>query len=151
MAQFGAQLYSGYSASAQPAEDPHAVYTLLVDSETLTISQPHLFREPSNTLLRLFAEDPQVARHGLRIHGEPALWKLVQAHLRGYDIFPLRDGVVPYLSTVATLKSLWHICDEYKLENLKHKITFELRREDKRYLLLIRVSFIVNIPRFIDN
>jgi hypothetical protein len=62
------------------------------------------------------------------------LFKLIQAHLRGYEIFPLPDSAIPfYMTREVALTNLLREAQFYGLEMLENKIhTFQLEEAKLR-------------------
>lgn len=64
---------------------------------------------------------------------EPALFKLIQAHLRGYDILPIPDGYIPYMSDEVVLGNLLKEAAYYALSGLVQKIKeFQTKFQTKK-------------------
>ncbi|KAG8873923.1 hypothetical protein FRC20_007283, partial [Serendipita sp. 405] len=115
-------------------------WSIIVDDVRFRLDRMQLYYEPSSYLInQFFNTQGQSIRTEMTINGEPALWKLIQTHLRGYEILPLKDGVVPYLSKEATLASLNTIAISYGFANLQRKLQLELgATRTKKYRLLVR-------------
>ncbi|KAG9027642.1 hypothetical protein FS842_004898 [Serendipita sp. 407] len=120
-------------------------WSIIVDDVRFRLDRVQLYLEPSSYLVNhFFNAQGQSTRTEMIINGEPALWKLIQTHLRGYEILPLKDGVVPYLSKEATLASLNTIAISYGFANLQRKLQLEITTtRPKKYRLLVRPG---NIP-----
>ncbi|KAG8757632.1 hypothetical protein FRC14_001799 [Serendipita sp. 396] len=118
-------------------------WSIIVDDVRFRLDRVQLYLEPSSYLVNHFLNaQGQSTRTEMIINGEPALWKLIQTHLRGYEILPLKDGAVPYLSKEATLASLNTIAISYGFANLQRKLQLEITTtRPKKYRLLVRVSF----------
>ncbi|KAG8830662.1 hypothetical protein FRC17_004522 [Serendipita sp. 399] len=115
-------------------------WTIIIDDVRFRLDRMQLYYEPSSYLIsQFFNPQGQSIRTELAINGEPGLWKLIQSHLRGYEILPIKDGVVPYLSKEATLASLNTIAIAYGFTNLQRKLQLELAAtRPKKYRLLVR-------------
>jgi hypothetical protein len=69
-------------------------YTVIVSGQRFLFTHDQLQSEPGN----YFAESKNGVKE-LVIEKEPLLFKLIQAHLRGYEIFPLPDSAIPSYMT----------------------------------------------------
>jgi hypothetical protein len=91
------------------------VYTLVVSGERFDITTDQFATEPGNWLVAGLSG----SKREVQIQAEPAIFKLIQAHLRGYDILPLSDGAVPYyLSKDVMMANLLKEAERYKLKRL---------------------------------
>lgn len=96
------------------------VYTLVVSGERFSFTQEQLESDPDNYFTSCFGSSWGMKE--LVIEKEPALFKLIQAHLRGYEIFPIPEAYVPYMSNEAVLGNLLKEAEFYVLGNLVKKI-----------------------------
>lgn len=77
---------------------PLEKYTVIVSERRFVFTRDQLESEPGNFLATYFLGGFREARTGtkeLELETEPLLFELIQAHLRGYDIFPIEDACVP--------------------------------------------------------
>jgi hypothetical protein len=59
----------------------------------------------------------------IAVEKEPLFFKLIQAHLRGYEILPLRDSFIPpYMTKAVALGNLLREAQFYGLQRLEAKI-----------------------------
>lgn len=57
------------------------------------------------------------------IFAEPAIFKLIQAHLRGYEIIPLADAAIPhYMQKDTMIANLLFEAERWRLKHLAAKI-----------------------------
>jgi hypothetical protein len=83
-------------------------YALIVNGEKFILTREQIESDPGNYFASYFLGDFSKAAAGTReliVQKEPQIFKLIQAHLRGYDILPLSDKVVPYYMTKETMTS----------------------------------------------
>ncbi|PVF94093.1 hypothetical protein CPB86DRAFT_741206 [Serendipita vermifera] len=82
------------------------LFDIIVSGETFAFTRKQLESDPDNEFTRYFfggaKRDPS-PRLTLHIEGEPKLFTLIQAHLRGYPVFPIPDQIVPTYMTKATM------------------------------------------------
>lgn len=111
---------------------------IVFDQERITFTRAALLNEPDNIFLTRFlgsSEDNGTKGiHKITIDGDPVFFRLIQAHLRGYEIFPLADGVVSYLSKEATLKTLLKLAEKFLFQNLRAKVIAELEQVPKQVI-----------------
>jgi hypothetical protein len=91
-----------------------------VGSEKLVLTRDQLESDPGNYFASHFLRGFGEAATGpceLIVHKEYHILKLIQAHLRGYDILPLSDKVIPYYMTKETMIS--NLLKEAELYGLK--------------------------------
>jgi hypothetical protein len=108
---------------------------IIFDDERITLTKTLLLNEPTNIFLTRFIEPADANgtknTHEITIDADPLFFKLIQAHLRGYEIFPLADGVIPYLSEEATLKTFLRLAEKFSFQNLRDRIMVELDKFTK--------------------
>ena len=76
-------------------------WLITTTGERFPLTKAQLMSDPGNLLAAKFIGDDklQSMRIGeLVVDEDVALVKLIHAHLRGYEVLPLLDGVIPYLS-----------------------------------------------------
>ncbi|PVF94078.1 hypothetical protein CPB86DRAFT_789393 [Serendipita vermifera] len=102
------------------------IYTLLVGRERFELTKEQLESDPGNYFATYFLGDFQEATEGkreLRLHKEPKLFKLIHAHLQGYDILPLSDAGIPeYMTKETALQNLLKEALYYGLGELQDMI-----------------------------
>jgi hypothetical protein len=131
-------------SSHRPQSDP-STYVIIVSGERLTFTREQLESEPGNKLAEyFFRSDSQSSseKRELRIEKEPALFKLIQAHLRGYNIFPIRDGFVPYMTVEGVLENLLQEAEFYALGGLVQRLQNIQRRDigSSKYVLVVSTA-----------
>ncbi|CAG8669000.1 726_t:CDS:1 [Acaulospora colombiana] len=101
------------------------IYALIVSGECFKLTKDQLESDPGNYLATYFLGDFAEATDGvqeLHISKEPKLFTLIQAHLRGYTIFPIPDSIVPpYMTKETTIENLILEAEFYGLEILEEK------------------------------
>jgi hypothetical protein len=97
-----------------------SIYALRVNDETIKLTFDQLNSDPGNAFAKYFSGRSNGS--WMEIESEPGLFKLIQAHLRGYDIFPIPDGSVPYMNREQVLKNLLKEAETYELHGLVAKI-----------------------------
>jgi hypothetical protein len=101
-------------------------YTIIVDGERFSFTLDQLESDPGNFFASYFNGGFKEVPYGTRemeIEKEPLLFRLIQAHLRGYDILPLADQFVPpYMTKEGALNNLLKEATFYGLWNLQAKI-----------------------------
>ncbi|PVF94822.1 hypothetical protein CPB86DRAFT_817714 [Serendipita vermifera] len=105
---------------------PIEKYTIIVNEERFVFTRDQLESDPGNYFAQYFLlgfkEVPKGTRE-MEIEKEPLFFKLIQAHLRGYDIFPLPDHWIPsYMTKESALNNLFKEAQFYGLWNLQNKI-----------------------------
>ncbi|PVF94081.1 hypothetical protein CPB86DRAFT_834587 [Serendipita vermifera] len=103
------------------------VYTLVVSGERFELTKDQLESDPGNYFQTYFLGEFQEAANGVKeltLHKEPKLFKLIQAHLRGYEVIPLSDTyVIPdYMTRETAIQSLLNEALYYGLAELQGKI-----------------------------
>ncbi|KIM22409.1 hypothetical protein M408DRAFT_41835, partial [Serendipita vermifera MAFF 305830] len=101
-------------------------YTILVSNEQFRFTRDQLESDPGNYFATYFfgefAEASQGAKE-LVVEKDVHLFRLIQAHLRGYDIFPLPDAAIPpYMTKEVAIKNLHRDAQFYCLGKLEEKI-----------------------------
>jgi hypothetical protein len=66
-------------------------YTLIVGNTPFVFTEEQLESEPDNKLAAISRRT-----NASELLAEPAIFRLTQAHLRGYEIFPLPDTAIPH-------------------------------------------------------
>src|ERR1700761_9484102 len=90
--------------------DPRCIYTIIASGERFTLTKDQIESDPGNFFQSYFFGGLSEASSGTRElveEKEPRILKLIQAHLRGYDILPLSDRIIPdYLTKESMLNNL---------------------------------------------
>ncbi|KIM22407.1 hypothetical protein M408DRAFT_27711 [Serendipita vermifera MAFF 305830] len=101
-------------------------YTITVGTEQFRFTRDQLESDPGNYFATYFFGEFTEASQGARelvIEKDIQLFRLIQAHLRGYDIFPLPDAAVPpYMTKEVAIKNLRHDAQFYCLGKLEGTI-----------------------------
>ena len=108
-------------------------YTIIVSGEPLNFTRDQIESDPGNYFATYFfggfAEGSQGARE-LVVEKDIQLFKLIQAHLRGYEIIPLADTAIPwYMTKEGALNNLLREAEFYCLQILVDKI--EITQSEK--------------------
>lgn len=102
-----------------------SLYTLNVSGEKFFFNKDQLQYEPENYFATVFFGGFSEAANSvqeLKIEKEPAIFKLIQAHLRGYETFPIPDAIVPsYMTKEVFVKNISLEAQYYGLTNLEQK------------------------------
>jgi hypothetical protein len=102
------------------------IYTLVVSGEHFDLTKDQLESDPGNYFETYFLGEFQEAAEGVKeltLHKEPKLFKLIQAHLRGYDVIPLSEGSIPqYMTRETATQNLLKEALYYGLTQLQEKI-----------------------------
>jgi hypothetical protein len=127
------------------------IYTLLVGGGRFELTREQLESDPGNYFATYFLGEFREAAEGrreLRLHRDPKLFKLIHAHLQGYDILPLSDACIPeYMTKETALQNLLKEALYYGLaelqdmiENLtQERLQVEVEaKKSRRYKLAVR-------------
>jgi hypothetical protein len=101
------------------------LYAIIVSGEKFVFTQDQLESDPGNYFLNHFFDrfGEAVGKREYRVEKEPKLFQLIQAHLRGYDIFPIPDAIVPpYMTKETMVNNLLNEAQFYGLGVLCQKI-----------------------------
>lgn len=105
---------------------PVEKYTIIVEGERFSFTRDQLDSDPGNFFATYFSGGFPEVPYGtkeMEIEKEPLLFRLIQAHLRGYDVLPLSDQFVPpYMTKEGALNNLLKEAAFYGLWNLQSKI-----------------------------
>jgi hypothetical protein len=111
------------------------LYTLVVSGERITLTKDQLLSDPDNYFFTYFFGDFSESQNNpteIIIEKEPALFKLIQAHLRGYTVLPIPEGFVPaYMTRDTMVQNLLVEAEYYGLEELVGRITEYLEKQTK--------------------
>jgi hypothetical protein len=126
-------------------------YRINVEGQIFLLTELELQSEPDN-IFNLKRQDitnlcsSRMNSDDTHIHADPNLFRLIHAHLQGYEIFPLPPQGVPFgrgittgistyrlpsLSTEATLKNLLRDATDFGLANLVAKVKQEMANQAK--------------------
>lgn len=117
------------------------------DGERFPMTAAQLRSDPGNFIASMFFtpsgfEKPDVG--DVLVREDTEFVRLIHAHLKGYEILPLKEGVIPYLSDKATLSSLLVIAEKYGLQILHAKIENMIDKEK-------RLWNVVRVPAFSES
>jgi hypothetical protein len=112
-------------------------YAIIVSGEQLAFTRDQIKSDPGNYFETYFFGEFSEGARGARellVEKDVQLFKLIQAHLRGYEIFPLPDSVIPsYMTREVALTNLLREAQFYGLEMLENKIhAFQLEEANLR-------------------
>ncbi|CCA78009.1 hypothetical protein PIIN_09523 [Serendipita indica DSM 11827] len=111
-------------------------YTIIVDGEKFVLTRDQLLSDPRNYFATYFLGDFGEARAGRRelvLSKEPLIFKLIHTHLRGYDVFPIPDSLVPsYMTKEGVVKNLLRDARFFGLELLEQSVLQEMESLDYR-------------------
>jgi hypothetical protein len=114
------------SSSLSTTMPPPELYSIIASGEKFNLTPDQLQSDPNNYFATYFLGDFEEATRNEReliVEKEPLLFKLIQAHLRGYDILPLADGCIPsYMTKEGALENLLKEALFYGLDILTSKI-----------------------------
>jgi len=104
-------------------------YTITVSGERFVFTREQIQSEPGNYFATYFLGDFAESNNGAKelvIEKEPLLFKLIQAHLRGYEILPLADAAIPtYMTKEVALINLFRESQYYGLQRLEERINHQ--------------------------
>jgi hypothetical protein len=118
-------------------------YWIRVHNEDFYLTDNELQSEPGNALIEPLTKSdtpsdnqPPQGLPSVSVHTDPNLFRLIHAHLRGFEIFPLSSQGLPlwtrvppnqvYLGKEATLNNLLRDAEEFKMMKLYGKIRREM-------------------------
>jgi hypothetical protein len=101
-------------------------YILNVSGEKFVFTKDQLESDPGNYFATYFLGDFSEAANGtreLKIEKEPAIFRIIQAHLRGYAVFPIPEKLTPfYMTSEMFLENILSEAEYYCLGNLVQKM-----------------------------
>ena len=101
-------------------------YTIIVSGERFVFTADQLESDPGNYFSSYFLGGFKEVPYGTRemeLEKEPLFFKLIQAHLRGYDVLPLPEQCIPpYMTKEGALVNLSKEAQFYGLWDLQKKI-----------------------------
>jgi hypothetical protein len=113
--------------------------TIKVNEQKFILSETQIYSEPESIFVDFL---PNGRAPDLDV--DASIFRLIHAHLKGYEIFPLppqgipcgagtfdsaHSSMLPYLSKEATLKNLWRDATDFGLNNLVTKIEQEMAKQ----------------------
>jgi hypothetical protein len=129
--------------------DEKQLYSLIVSGERFELTKDQIESDPGNYFATFFFGDFAEANNGcseLVISKEPKLFKLMQAHLRGYIILPLSPSSIPdYMTPETAVINLLAEAQYYGLQLLVEKI--ERFRKDIIQISPKTYKFAVSVPK----
>lgn len=116
---------------------PNVHYSVVVSGERFILTRDQLESDPGNYFVTYFLGDFAESANGVNelvTEKEPLLFKLIQAHLRGYEILPLTSSSIPtYMTMDTALNNLLEEAQFYGLERLVEKIkAFQLKEKESQ-------------------
>lgn len=92
------------------------------------------------------------ADHELVLYSDPKLFKLIQAHLCGYQVFPIPSSWVPeYMTPESALENLKRDADYYGLKRLADLVHEEMVRLRNVKVLETHHDELVEIKKIIES
>ena len=123
---------------------PAEKYTVIISEQRFVFTREQLESEPGNYLATYFLGDFKEAANGTRemnLERDPILFKLIQSHLRGYEIFPLADTCIPRdMTKVTTLKNLLKDAEYFGLDRLATLVREEIQKSGTKRVYRIVVG-----------
>jgi hypothetical protein len=105
-------------------------YTVIVSGERFVLTRGQLESEPGNYFATYFLGEFKEASNNSRemiLEKDPLLFTLIQAHLRGYDPFPITDAFTPnYMTKDSALRNLMSDAKYFGLVRLEEAIEAEM-------------------------
>ncbi|KAG8818527.1 hypothetical protein FRC17_010802 [Serendipita sp. 399] len=96
-----------------------AIYTVKIGDEDFGFTQDQLDSEPRNNLAVHFLD-----HRVLVLEKDPQLFRLIQSHLRGYEVLPIPDTLVPhYMTKENALENLQRDARSLGLRRLEERVT----------------------------
>lgn len=107
-------------------------YTIIVSGQRFVLTRDQLESEPGNYFATYFLGEFEESSNNSRemiLEKDPLLFTLIQAHLRGYDPFPITDAFTPkYMTRNSALKNLMSDTKYFGLVRLEEAIEAEMER-----------------------
>ena len=101
-------------------------YTIVVSGERLVFTRDQIESDPGNYFATYFFGEFAEGTRGIRelaVEKDVRLFRLIQAHLRGYSILPLAPAAIPpYMTMEGALANLLTEAQYYSLQLLEEKI-----------------------------
>jgi hypothetical protein len=99
---------------------PLKEYHIVVRSERFILSDEQLNFDAPNYFTELFGTEG--GKSETLLYRDPKLFPIIEAYLSGYDIFPLPDSAIPYMSKETISKNLLADARFYGLSRLVDKL-----------------------------
>lgn len=104
-------------------------YTITLRNESFTLTRDQLFFDAPNYFTILFLTGPFLEstsnKRQVVLHRDPELFRIIEAYLSGYEIFPLPDMVSGWMSRGAVGKNLLADARFYGLDGLVEMLEVE--------------------------
>lgn len=114
-------------------------YVIVASGERFVFTRDQIESDPGNYFAVYFFGEFAEGSRGIRelvVEKEPFLFKLIQAHLRGYEIFPLPDSRIPsYMTKEVTITNLLREAQFYTLGRLEDRINTFQRETSQSFSL----------------
>jgi hypothetical protein len=106
-------------------------YTVIAGGEKFVFTKDQLESEPDNYFAVYFLGSDKEVVDGVNemtVQIEPLLFKIIQAHLRGYLALPIPDACIPpYMTRANALQNLLRDVDFFGLHRLKELVLEEIQ------------------------
>lgn len=123
---------------------PNEKYTVVLSGQRFVLTREQLESEPGSYLATYFLGDFKEAADDTRemdLERDPVLFKLIQSHLRGYEIFPLADTCIPHdMTKLTTLKNLLKDAEYFGLERLAESVRDQIQKSGTKRVYRIVVG-----------
>jgi len=104
-------------------------YTITVSGVKFHFTQNQLQSEPGNYFANYFVNQAANGTNTLTLETDPMLFRHIQTHLRGYNVFPIPEGFLPsYMDEMTALQNLQNDANVYGLGRLKNLVAEEIQR-----------------------
>lgn len=102
-------------------------YTIIASGERFTFTKEQLESEPNSYFAAYFFGGVDVPNE-MTLQIEPHLFRVIQAHLRGYIALPIPDACIPpYMTRTNALRNLLRDVDLFGLDRLKILVQEEIQ------------------------
>ncbi|KAG8799367.1 hypothetical protein FRC18_008311 [Serendipita sp. 400] len=106
------------------------LYVVKIGDEEFRFTQDQLDSEPGNYLANHFlqgvnlrSDAAEVGDRNLLLEKDPLLFRLIQAHLRGYEVLPIPDSSIPgYMTKESAVENLMRDARSLGLRRLEQKM-----------------------------
>jgi hypothetical protein len=110
-------------------------FTVIVSGQRFAFTRDQLESDPGNYFATYFLGGFKEASSNAKemiLEKDPLLFTLIQAHLRGYDPFPIADAFTPkYMTKASALKNLMSDAKYFGLVRLEEAIEAEMEKRSK--------------------
>jgi hypothetical protein len=101
-------------------------YTVTVSEVEFYFTNDQLQSEPGNYFANYFATN---RTNTLTLEKDPVLFRHIQTHLRGYNVFPIPEGFLPsYMDEMTALQNLQNDANVYGLGRLERLVAEQIQR-----------------------